>query len=236
VRGYPIDLEKIVMKALSKNKNERYRTAREFSRALQSLLMRRGLFVASDEVATYMQSLFGDRIRKREEHLRWAADVTHTLNVDRNKVAPPSTPWGSDDTTQLASSEVHTDDGDAEDMPTVARGMSRSELADIVGQAEKFDDADTVVSGAPDMGDAQPTTAEPTPKVSVPGSVPPSSGVRPLPPFAQSIRETSYMTTQSRRAVPTVLIALGATLLGLLAFVVVLYTLSHLSTPGAYHR
>ncbi|MEO8798213.1 MAG: serine/threonine-protein kinase, partial [Polyangiaceae bacterium] len=39
VRGYPIDLEKIVMRALAKNRGERFKTAREFSRALQSLLM-----------------------------------------------------------------------------------------------------------------------------------------------------------------------------------------------------
>ena len=82
VRGYPIDLEKIVMKALAKNRGERFRTAREFSRALQSLLMRRGLFIAADEVSGYMQAIFQDRIQKREAHLRWAADVTQTINVD----------------------------------------------------------------------------------------------------------------------------------------------------------
>ncbi len=81
VRGYPIDLEKIVMKALAKNRGERFRTAREFSRALQSLLMRRGLFIASDEVAGYMQSIFQDRIQKREAHLRWASEVTQTISV-----------------------------------------------------------------------------------------------------------------------------------------------------------
>jgi serine/threonine-protein kinase len=85
VRGYPIDLEKIVMKALAKNKNERYRTAREFSRALQSLLMRRGLFIASDEVSSYMASIFADRILKREAHLRWAAEVTQTIDIDKLK-------------------------------------------------------------------------------------------------------------------------------------------------------
>jgi eukaryotic-like serine/threonine-protein kinase len=83
IRGYPVDLEKIVMKALSKNRGERFRTAREFSRALQSLLMRRGLFIASDEVAAYTQSIFNDRIQKREAHLRWAAEVTSTINVDQ---------------------------------------------------------------------------------------------------------------------------------------------------------
>src|ERR1019366_4303058 len=83
VRGYPIDLEKIVMKALSKNRGERFKTAREFSRALQGLLMRRGLFIASDEVAGYVQSIFQERIQKRDAHLRWAAEVTQTINIDR---------------------------------------------------------------------------------------------------------------------------------------------------------
>ena len=55
----------------------------ELSRALQSLLMRRGLFIASDEVATYTQQIFTDRIQKREAHLRWAAEVTQTINVDQ---------------------------------------------------------------------------------------------------------------------------------------------------------
>jgi serine/threonine-protein kinase len=83
IRGYPVDLEKIVMKALAKNRGERFRTARELSRALQSLLMRRGLFIASDEVAAYVQSIFTDRIQKREAHLRWAAEVTQTINVEQ---------------------------------------------------------------------------------------------------------------------------------------------------------
>jgi serine/threonine-protein kinase len=82
VRGYPVDLEKIVMKALAKNRGERFKTAREFSRALQSLLMRRGLFIASDEVATYTQSIFAERIQKRDAHLRWASEVTQTINAN----------------------------------------------------------------------------------------------------------------------------------------------------------
>lgn len=88
IRGYPVDLEKIVMKALAKNRGERFRTARELSRALQSLLMRRGLFIASDEVAAYTQSVFSDRIQKREAHLRWAAEVTQTINVEQMLSTP----------------------------------------------------------------------------------------------------------------------------------------------------
>lgn len=99
IRGYPVDLEKIVMKALAKNRGERFRTARELSRALQSLLMRRGLFIASDEVAAYTQSIFTDRIQKREAHLRWAAEVTQTINVDQLLSKPKIGP-------EFTSSEV----------------------------------------------------------------------------------------------------------------------------------
>ena len=119
VRGYPIDLEKIVLKALAKNKNERYRTSRELSRALQSLLMRRGLFIASDEVASYMTSVFGDRIQKREAHLRWAAEVTQTIDIDKMKAVAPS-PWQADDGSILTyNSEVQASQG------SVSRGPPR---------------------------------------------------------------------------------------------------------------
>src|SRR4051794_11440312 len=44
IPGYPPELEACVMKALSKRKQDRFATAREFSRALQSFLMRSGSF------------------------------------------------------------------------------------------------------------------------------------------------------------------------------------------------
>ena len=107
VRGYPIDLEKIVMKALSKNRGERFKTARELSRALQSLLMRRGLFIASDEVAAYMKQIFDDRIKKREAHLRWAAEVTQTINIE-GLLARPQPPIGSESSIVTYNSEVQS--------------------------------------------------------------------------------------------------------------------------------
>jgi serine/threonine protein kinase len=105
IRGYPIDLEKIVMKALSKNRGERFKTAREFSRALQSLLMRRGLFVASDEVAGYMLQIFDDRIKKREAHLRWAAEVTQTISIE-GILSRPQPPIANESSLGSFNSEV----------------------------------------------------------------------------------------------------------------------------------
>lgn len=103
VRGYPMDLEKVVLKALVKNRGERYRTAREFSRALQSFFLRRGLFIGSDEVSSFMTATFKDRLEKRDAHLRWAAEVTQTVNVEELRaraLAPQpnsSTPARPDD-------------------------------------------------------------------------------------------------------------------------------------------
>jgi serine/threonine-protein kinase len=106
VAGYPSDLEAVALKALAKDPAQRYRTARELSRALQSLLMRRGLFVASDELAAYMASVFGDRIERREAHLRWAAEVTQTIDLDKVTGLPPS-PWQAEDRSILTfNSEV----------------------------------------------------------------------------------------------------------------------------------
>ncbi len=83
VRGYAPGLEVVVMKALAKNKKDRYQTAREFSRALQSFLMQAGSFVGPEEVAGFVRHVFTDRIAKREAHLAWAAEVTSTVNVDQ---------------------------------------------------------------------------------------------------------------------------------------------------------
>ncbi|WP_437325120.1 protein kinase domain-containing protein [Sorangium sp. So ce381] len=83
VPDYPIELESVVMKALAKHKQDRFQTAREFSRALQNFLMRSGVFVGSEEVAQFVQQVFVDRIQKREAHLAWAAEVTSTINVEQ---------------------------------------------------------------------------------------------------------------------------------------------------------
>jgi serine/threonine protein kinase len=120
VRGYPIDLEKIVMKALAKNRGERFRTAREFSRALQSLLMRRGLFIASDEVAGYMQSIFQDRIAKREAHLRWAGEVTQTINVEGMLGPAPATL--ADPSIRSYNSEIQASQAQVRNVPRPAAG------------------------------------------------------------------------------------------------------------------
>src|SRR6201996_8296521 len=73
VPGYSKHLEEIVLTALARDKEDRYQTARAFSRALQTYLVRSGHFVGPEEVAQFVRTIFADRIQKREAHLNWAA-------------------------------------------------------------------------------------------------------------------------------------------------------------------
>ena len=100
--------------------------------------MRRGLFIASDEVAAYMESIFADRIQKREAHLRWAAEVTQTINFDtklEQQQVPPA--WGSEPSLQSYSSNVQASPHAlaARPPPRPAAGMPPAPQASI---AEHF--------------------------------------------------------------------------------------------------
>jgi serine/threonine-protein kinase len=155
VPGYPPELEQVVLKALAKRKQDRYQTAREFSRALQTYLVRSGHFVGPEEVAQFVRAVFADRIQKREAHLAWAAEVTSTVNVDKlrggkgageeapldegqrkSRVAPvsPPTPASGErqkppqqqQQAQMASQSLMDDD---EDVPTTVAMREQLEVA-----------------------------------------------------------------------------------------------------------
>jgi eukaryotic-like serine/threonine-protein kinase len=90
VPGYPMELEACLMKALSKRKQDRFQTAREFSRALQTYLVRSGHFVGPEEVAKFLRTVFADRIQKREAHLAWASEVTSNVDIDKLRAGKPA--------------------------------------------------------------------------------------------------------------------------------------------------
>lgn len=145
VADYPMELESVVMKALAKRKQERYATAREFSRALQSFLMRRGSFVGPEEVAQFVRDVFADRIKKREAHLAWAAEVTSTINVDQLRAG------------QVSLSEV------GDDLSGVSFGTEEKGTASAVGRGPP--PPPLSVPAQSNRGAARPPTA--------PRSVPP---------------------------------------------------------------
>ena len=76
--GYPPELERIVLKALSKEKEARFATARELSRALFTLVVgRRENVVLADALSSYVRSIFAERMQERELLLHGHAPSLH---------------------------------------------------------------------------------------------------------------------------------------------------------------
>jgi serine/threonine-protein kinase len=62
--GYPVELEKILLRSLEKHPTDRYSDAEEFSRALNGFLRDSGLFVERPVIAAFMNDLFEDLIEE----------------------------------------------------------------------------------------------------------------------------------------------------------------------------
>ncbi|MEJ7732762.1 MAG: serine/threonine-protein kinase [Polyangiaceae bacterium] len=135
VPNYPPELERIVMRALARDRQHRFATAREMSRALQTFLMRRtGGYAGAEDVAVYVQRLFAERIADRDAHLAWAAEVTNTHDLHRGQPADPAsyTPSGVSDSSSFDGAQTLA----RHDAPS--RGSLPPEQ--VVREAESADD------------------------------------------------------------------------------------------------
>jgi len=69
IPGYPVELEQIIMTALSPNAEDRFPTARAFARAIQLMLMGRGELVSQRDVAVFLRAAVPERIAERDASL-----------------------------------------------------------------------------------------------------------------------------------------------------------------------
>ena len=86
VPGFPAEIDGVVRRALAHRKEDRFATARDLSRALESALVARGVLVRSDDVAGYMRTMFADTFAERDAQLREASDVTEVFLKSRHAV------------------------------------------------------------------------------------------------------------------------------------------------------
>jgi serine/threonine protein kinase len=90
---YPPELAAIVMKALERDRDQRYPTALDFARALEQWLASTGKPAGTGEVSEYMHSLFAEQIAFRERLLRTAhleAPVEEVSEVWRSAPIDPA--------------------------------------------------------------------------------------------------------------------------------------------------
>jgi serine/threonine-protein kinase len=76
--GYPPALEAVVMKALAKDPEERYQSARDMQADLEAFVRQERIAVSTVSLANWMKMLFEDKIAEQKEALQ---DVKHLADV-----------------------------------------------------------------------------------------------------------------------------------------------------------
>lgn len=86
---YPLELERIVMRALESNRDNRYSTAADMAHDLDRFIAEKGVPYGAAEVSDFMHGLFASEMRDREELL---ASSRHTASANSiGQAAAPTT-------------------------------------------------------------------------------------------------------------------------------------------------
>lgn len=89
VAEVPTSLDDVIMRALAKDPEDRYRDARQFQMALEQYLVQEGTVATSVQVSELMETIFADRLR---EEARLGAPAPASESSVSNPVAEPAQP------------------------------------------------------------------------------------------------------------------------------------------------
>jgi serine/threonine-protein kinase len=87
--GYPLALERVVMKALAKKREDRYQSAREMQSDLEAFIREERIPVSAVGLSRWMQSLFTDKLAQQKEALqdvKQLADVIAAQQTERSSM------------------------------------------------------------------------------------------------------------------------------------------------------
>ena len=93
--GYPRELEKIVVKALSLRPEDRFQTSEEFRHTLESWLATRGAFISETELAIEMKKRLSEDSKRQIRALRNAQRFMKEISTYRPKQASEQTDPGT---------------------------------------------------------------------------------------------------------------------------------------------
>ena len=85
---YPVDLEPIVMKALAKDANDRYQSAREMQSDIEAFVRRHQIAVSHIALNQFMQGLFEDKLAMQKEALLQGKQLADIIEMQHALSAP----------------------------------------------------------------------------------------------------------------------------------------------------
>ena len=177
---YPEKLEAIVLKALARDRDQRFQTAEEFAQALERYLVEERIMVARSSTGQLLKRVLGERIQQRREAIKRANQVLRTggqpslpeISGDIS-LGDLSMPFASlsgvselSGSTDAGTSDVHRGPGSLGGTPgpavTAARPRSASSMTKVVAPL-------VLVAGAGAVYGWTVLSSPPTPKASVVG-------------------------------------------------------------------
>ena len=93
---YPRDLEAIVMRALAKNPDDRYQSAREMQADLEAFVRKHQIAVSSLALNQFMQSLFEEKLALQKEALLQGKHLADIIELQHAGVSNPDVSGGFD--------------------------------------------------------------------------------------------------------------------------------------------
>jgi serine/threonine-protein kinase len=104
--GYPLELEAIVMRALAKDREERYQSAREMQQALEEFARRERIPVSTIALNQFMQSLFEEKLASQKEALLQGKQLADIIEAQGGEAGQAATE--GDDGARLSQSVLST--------------------------------------------------------------------------------------------------------------------------------
>ncbi|MCA3014907.1 MAG: protein kinase [Myxococcaceae bacterium] len=192
VADVPPSLDDVIMRAVAKDPEDRYRDARQFQMALEQHLVQEGTVATSVQVSELMETLFADRLR---EEARLGAPAPSTESSVSNPVAEPGAASfegkvSSTDLASVAGRAVRPP------KPQAGPGLTRDE-------GEAYDEPPADDAGPSIAGFQLPAgTVMPTRAYAPVTRKPPKEAPEPARPPAQRSAPPPDTTAQELDAVP----------------------------------
>lgn len=189
----PTKLDEIVHTALARYPAERFSNPRALARALETVIVSKGLVLTDDDVGTYLHGIFQDRFEERQRRLVTAANVTEVfrhedveraLSLTKRSQAPNTSPDGSRSQGRMPV---------AERLPQTLPSAAMPAAAPVEGSGR--------LSSFPSTSAMRTVPAAAA--VQRPRSFPSSSAMRTAPSVDASQRLSSFPSASAMRTVPS---------------------------------
>jgi eukaryotic-like serine/threonine-protein kinase len=94
--GYPPDLENIVMRALTKDRTQRYQTARDMQQAIEEFVRKERIPTSNIALTQFMQSLFEEKLASQKQEMLEGKQLADIIDLQQSGELPamddPSNP------------------------------------------------------------------------------------------------------------------------------------------------